>query len=208
MQPGSARVGSRSDFSSSRSCCSFPGIGSKRTKVCSGKESLPLSIAYACLQRGGSNGAQGVPRFRWQERHQTIPFLFGKNRVVERSVRQTRLGGTEYRNDSHASFRAAESETKQSVRGGLPFTDAQEFLPAAFLEAIVILLYAQRALPLFRNRHARKNRIGVVAVAAITDGTAIQSAPQFAGNRALGSALRFLGGSGDLDLTLPLDEKA
>src|SRR5215469_13002691 len=45
IQPGSARVGPRSSFNSSRSCCSFPGIGSKRTKVCNAKASLPLEYS-------------------------------------------------------------------------------------------------------------------------------------------------------------------
>lgn len=149
-----------------------------------------------------------MPLLGRNERQQPIPFFFRKNRVVQRSVGQIRFGGTENRNDAHTPHGAAERETNQSVRGFIPLPNAQEFLPAAFVETIVVLLHAQGALPLFRNRNGRKYYIGMIAIAAITNGATIQSTPQFAGNRAAGSALRFLGDSADLDLTLPLDKMA
>lgn len=72
-------------------------------------------------------------------------------------------------------------------------------LPTAFLEAIVVWLYAQRALPSLCHRHARNNGIGMIAVAAITGGGNHPKRAARAGDRAAGSALHFLGGSADLD---------
>ncbi len=73
---------------------------------------------------------------------------------------------------------------------------------------MVVWLNAGRPLPCWGIRYGGENGIRMIAIAAVSDRAAVQSAPQFAGKGAVGSVFRFLGDSADLDLTLPLDKIA
>ena len=70
------------------------------------------------------------------------------------------------------------------------------------------MLQPNRALPLLLNGHDRKDRIGVIALAAVADGAAIQRPSEFERTQAIGSIPCLFGDTADLDLTFSLDEVA
>src|SRR5689334_5010155 len=106
-----------------------------------------------------SSGPKGQPLFQRNERLQPVPFFFREDHVVQWSVRQIRFSRTEDGYDSYASRGTAEGETDHGISGAIPLPNPQEFFPAALLKEIIVLLQAQRALPLLLNGNGGKNNI-------------------------------------------------